>query len=194
MWIRSRSPRAAASASRSRSEPGSSLSDLLSAPHAKVTATSRFGHVRWPILLLTSSAVAALVGTFVGGINVDRHILAGPAAFRRGNSAGARQKGREAGARTKLFILDASKLYLDALEHDTTEVASWWMLHATLNRMRCCRRPRVIAAADNALRMIIDTYRQGEHDILGDQAGDRPGLSDPLRAFSEACHEELMMY
>jgi hypothetical protein len=52
----------------------------------------------------------------------------------------------------------------------------------------------VIAEADNALRMIIDTYARENTTFSGVRRWIRHGFPDPLRAFSEACHEELKMY
>jgi hypothetical protein len=49
-------------------------------------------------------------------------------------------------------------LYIDALEHNTTEIQKLVDIYATLNRMRVLSSPKVIAAAENALRMIMDTY------------------------------------
>ncbi len=94
----------------------------------------------------------------------------------------------------KLFIQDASKLYVDALEHNTTEIPKLVDIYATLNRMRVLSSPKVIAEADNALRMIIDTYAKENTTFSGIRQLMDHGFLDPLRAFSEACHEELKMH
>ena len=91
----------------------------------------------------------------------------------------------------KQFILDASKLYTDALEHNTTEITKLVDIYATLNRMRVLSSPKVIAAADNALRVIMDTYAKENATFSGIRQLIDNGFLDPLRAFSEACHEEL---
>ena len=94
----------------------------------------------------------------------------------------------------KLFIQDASKLYVDALEHNTTEITKLVGIYATLNRMRVLSSPKVIAESDNALRMIIDTYTKENTTFSGVRQSNSHGFPDPLRAFSEACHEELKKY
>jgi hypothetical protein len=92
------------------------------------------------------------------------------------------------------FIHDASKLYIDALEHNTTEIAKLVDIYATINRMRVLSSRNVIVAADNALRMIIDTYAKENTTFSGIRQSIGQGFSDPLRAFGQACHEELKMY
>ena len=51
-----------------------------------------------------------------------------------------------------------------------------------------------MAEADNALRMIIDTYAKENTTFSGIRQPISHGFSDPLRALSEACHEELKTY
>ena len=138
------------------------------------------------------SAVAALVGTFVGGMtSIATSWLGQQRQIKEQRKA--RQKA-EMQALYKLFIQDASKLYIDALEHNTTEIPKLVDIYATLNRMRVLSSPKVIAEADNALRMIIETYAKENTTFSGVRQSINHGFPDPLRAFSEACHEELRMY
>jgi gas vesicle protein len=138
------------------------------------------------------SAVAALVGTFVGGITSIATSWLGQQRqtkeLRRARAKAERQ------ALYKQFILDASKLYTDALEHNTTEITELVDIYATLNRIRVLSSPKVIAEADNALRMIVDTYAKENTTFSGIRQSIGHGFPDPLRAFSEACHEDLKMY
>ena len=138
------------------------------------------------------SAFAALVGTFVGGITSIATTWIGQQRHSK-EQRRARQKA-EMQALYKLFIQDASKLYVDALEHNTTEITKLVGIYATLNRMRVLSSPKVIAESDNALRMIIDTYGRENTTFSGVRQSISHGFPDPLRAFSEACHEELKMY
>jgi hypothetical protein len=135
------------------------------------------------------SAVAALVGTFVGGVTSIATSWLGQQRQTK-EQRRAREKD-ELEALYKQFILDASKLYGDALEHNTTEIPKLVDIYATLNRMRVLASPKVIAAADNALRMIIDTYARENTTFSGVSQSISHGFPDPLRVFSEACHEEL---
>jgi hypothetical protein len=78
--------------------------------------------------------------------------------------------------------------------HNTTEIPKLVDIYATLNRMRVLSSPKVVAEADNALRMIINTYAKENTTFSGIRQSISHGFPDPLRAFSEACHEELKMY
>ena len=135
------------------------------------------------------SAVAALVGTFVGGVTSIATSWLGQQRQTK-EQRRAREKD-ELQALYKQFIEDASKLYGDALEHNTTEIPKLVDIYATLNRMRVLSSPKVIAAADNALRMIVATYAKENATFSGIRQSISHGFPDPLRAFSEACHQEL---
>ena len=135
------------------------------------------------------SAVAALVGTFVGGITSIATSWLGQQRQTK-EQRRAREKD-ELQELYKQFIQDGSKLYVDALEHNTTEIPKLVDIYATLNRMRVLSSPKVIAEADNALRMIVDTYAKENATFSGIRQLIDHGFLDPLRAFSEACHEEL---
>ena len=135
------------------------------------------------------SAAAALVGTFVGGITSIATSWLGQQ--RQTKEQRRARKQDELQDLYRQFILDASKLYIDALEHNTTEIPKLVDIYATLNRMRVLSSPKVIAAADNALRMIVDTYAKENATFSGIRQLIDHGFPDPLRAFSEACHEEL---
>jgi hypothetical protein len=138
------------------------------------------------------SAVAALVGTFVGGITSIATSWLGQQRQTK-EQRRAREKD-ELQALYKQFILDASKLYGDALVHNTTEIPNLVDIYGTLNRMRVLSSPKVIAAADNALRIIVATYAKENATFSGIRQSILHGFPDPLRAFSEACHEQLKMY
>jgi hypothetical protein len=138
------------------------------------------------------SAVAALVGTFVGGItSIATSWLGQQRQTKEQRRSGEKN---ELQALDKQFIQDASKLYVNALEHNTTEIPKLVDVYATLNRIRVLSSPKVIAEADGALRMIVDTYAKENATFSGIRQLIDHGFPDPLRAFSEACHEELKMY
>jgi hypothetical protein len=138
------------------------------------------------------SAVAALVGTFVGGITSIATSWLGQQRQTK-EQRRARQKA-EVQALYKQFILDGSKLYVDALEHDTTELSKLVDIYATLNRMRVLSSQKVVAAADSALRTILNTYAKENATFSGVRESIIHGFPDPLRAFADACHEELETY
>jgi hypothetical protein len=138
------------------------------------------------------SAVAALVGTFVGGITSIATSWLGQQ--RQTKEQRIARKKDELQDLYRQFILDASKLYIDALEHNTTKLPKLVDIYATINRMRVLSPPKVVAEADKALRMIIDTYAQENKTFSGIRQSISQGFPDPLRAFSQACHDELKMY
>jgi len=138
------------------------------------------------------SAVAALIGTFVGGITSIATSWLGQQHQTKEQRRAHKQD--ELQALYRQFILDASKLYIDALEHNTTELPKLVDIYATINRMRVLSPPKVVAEADKALRMIIDTYANENATFSGIRQSISQGFPDPLRAFSQACHDELKMY
>ena len=80
------------------------------------------------------SALAALVGTFVGGTT---SIVTSWMGLQRQTREQRRvQQKAELQELYKQFIQDASRLYVDALEHNTTEISKLVDIYATLNRMR----------------------------------------------------------
>ena len=135
------------------------------------------------------SAAAALVGTFVGGITSVATSWLG-----QQRQTKEQRKAREKEALQELykqFIDNASRLYLDALEHNTTEMSKLVDIYSTLNRMRVLSSPKVVAAADSALRVIVGVYANQNATFAGVRQSIGHGFLDPLRPFSEACHEEL---
>ena len=90
------------------------------------------------------SAVAALVGTFVGGITSIATSWLGQQRQTM-EQRRAREKD-ELQALYKQFIQDASKLYVDALEHNTTEIPKLVDIYATLNRMQAAWQPLPISS------------------------------------------------
>jgi gas vesicle protein len=138
------------------------------------------------------SAFAALVGTFVGGITSIATSWLGQQRQSK-EQRRAREK-TELQALYKQFIQEASKLYLDALEHNKTEISKLVDAYATLNRIRVQSSSKVVDEADRAVRLILQAY-ENENTTFSDIIHSiNKGLVDPLRPFSEACHEELRTY
>ena len=138
------------------------------------------------------SAFAALVGTFVGGITSIATSWLGQQRQSK-EQRRAREK-TELQALYKQFIQEASKLYLDALEHNKTEISKLVDAYATLNRIRVQSSSKVVDEADRAVRLILQAY-ENENTTFSDIIHFiNKGLVDPLRTFSEACHEELRTY
>jgi hypothetical protein len=92
----------------------------------------------------------------------------------------------------KEFIEEAAKCYVEALQTDKPNVATFVVLYAKMSRMRGISSPKVLAAADHVLKRIADAYSEPQlimtNDRLRAMLGDKS--MDALRDFGEACREE----
>ena len=88
------------------------------------------------------------------------------------------------------FIEEASKLFTDALTHQLDEPSKFVRLYALVGNLRLCASADVIAKAEEAMRHIFETYNRPDIDFrsLRERQEDD---NDVLRAFSEACREDL---
>jgi hypothetical protein len=91
----------------------------------------------------------------------------------------------------KSFIEEASRMYGDALIHDTLEVSGLIGLYALINRMRITSSRTVIEHAAWVARTITDTYNQPNKTPAELEAMIQGGGGDLLHAFSEVCRKEL---
>ena len=89
----------------------------------------------------------------------------------------------------KRFIVEVSKLYADALVSNKSEISNLVTVYALIARMRVVSSDEVIERAENAARLIIQTYLAPNREFI-----ELPNLineMDPLRHFSEASRREL---
>jgi hypothetical protein len=135
------------------------------------------------------SGLAALAGPDVGGLTSIVNMWLTQHAQTR-----TQQRAHEKLKREELyghFIDEASKLYADALQHQTEDASALVGLFALISRIRLLSSPGVTKIAEQVARSIVETYPAPTktfrelRDLLHHEA------FDPLRAFSEACHEEL---
>jgi hypothetical protein len=135
------------------------------------------------------SALAALAGSAIGGLT--SFAAAWVTQRQQANVQWLLQDKSRRQELYKQFIEEASKLYADALVHNQVEVSALVSIYALNSRMRIISSPDIVERADKVIRMIIDTYFLPNKTFpeLRDMIG-RDAL-DPLRAFSEACREEL---
>ena len=135
------------------------------------------------------SALSALAGTFVGGFT---SIITSWLGQRHQSKVERRMRDKsEREELYKQFILEASSLYVDALEHEQTDVPKFINIYATLNLIRILSSQKVIEAADRALRQIIGTYPKKKktlHELVTSTDNE---AFDLLRPFSQACRDEL---
>ena len=135
------------------------------------------------------SALAALAGTAVGGMtNVIANLLTHRIQAR------AQSLQHEKNRRQILyrdFIEEASKCYIDALQHDEADVPGLVGLYAKLSRMRVLSSQKVVDSADSITQKILDVYLEPDKSFieLRDMAKSR--TIDLLRYISATCREEF---
>jgi hypothetical protein len=135
------------------------------------------------------SALAALTGTTVGGLtSVAANWLNNRLQIR------AEWLRHEKNRRQMLyrdFIEEATKCYIQALQHDEPDVPDLVNLYAKLGRMRVLSSEPVVHSAESIARKILDTYLEPDKTFveLRDMANN--GTIDVLSEFSATCREEL---
>jgi hypothetical protein len=139
------------------------------------------------------SAVAALAGSIIGGLT---SLATSWLTHRTQTRAGELTRNRRRRERLyRTFIEEASRLYIDALEHDESQAfeqtAGLVKIYAVVSRMRVLSSPRVIEAAENILRKIVDTYAAPNKTFPELRQMLHQDAVDPLREFSEACRAEF---
>jgi hypothetical protein len=88
------------------------------------------------------------------------------------------------------FIEEASKLFTDALTHQLEEPSKFVRLYALVRNLRLCASPSVIVRAEDVMRLIFKTYNLPNVNVRNLE-GRQEKDTDVLRAFSEACREDL---
>jgi hypothetical protein len=93
----------------------------------------------------------------------------------------------------KEFIQEASKSFVDALQHDNPNIGSIMVLYEKLSRMRIISSPEVLAAAEEVVKRIIDTLLQPAISLTSEKVRQmfESGSADILRSFGEACRLEF---
>ena len=135
------------------------------------------------------SAFAALAGAVIGGLT--SFAVAWVTQHHQANVQWLLQEKTKRQELYQQFIEEASKLYVDALIHDQTAIPPLVSLYASINKMRVVSNPGIAERADKVVRIIVDTYVLPNKSFQEVVAMVQSGALDPLRDFSEACHEEL---
>jgi hypothetical protein len=136
------------------------------------------------------SALAALTGSAVGGLtSVAANWLNQKGQIR------AQWLHHERSRRQILyrdFIEEASKCYIDALQHHEADadIPSLVGLYAKLGRMRVLSSRPVVHGAEHIAKKIMDTYLQPDKSFVELRDMARSGAIDLLREFSDACRDE----
>jgi hypothetical protein len=93
----------------------------------------------------------------------------------------------------KEFIEEASKCYVDALQHDSTkaDIPGLVVLYGKIDRMRILSSPEVVASAERVGRIILDTYLEPDRSFLELREMVHAGTVNLLREFGDVCREEF---
>ena len=135
------------------------------------------------------TALAALAGTAVGGLtSVAANLLSHRIQIK------AQWLQHEKNRRQMLyrdFIEQASKCYIDALQHGQADISSLVGLYAKLSRMRVLSSGPVLSSAEHITRRILDTYLEPDKSFVELRDMAKSGAIDLLRHFTEACRSEF---
>jgi hypothetical protein len=88
------------------------------------------------------------------------------------------------------FIEEASKLFPDALTHQLDDPSTFVRLYALVGKLRLFGTAAVISRPEEVMRLIVETYKLPNRDFRNPDERQEHDV-DVLRAFSEACREEL---
>ena len=135
------------------------------------------------------SALAALTGAAVGGLT------SGIANWLNHRSQLRAQWLLHEKSRRQIlyrdFIEQASKCYIDALQHDEADIPGLVGLYAKTSRMRTLSSRQVVHRAEEVTRRILDTYLEPDKSFVQLREMAVDGSIDLLRGFSDACHDEF---
>ena len=137
------------------------------------------------------SALAALAGAAIGGfMSVIASWLAQQREARTQWFTHDRLRREDL---YKEFIEEASKCYVDALQHDATkaDLPGLVVLYSKVNRMRILSAPKVVASAERVGHKILDTYLEPDRTFLELRDMVHSGTIDILKEFGDACREEF---
>ena len=89
------------------------------------------------------------------------------------------------------FVLEASRLYGDALSHEKDDVTDLVQLYALVAKMRLWASRPVVLAAERAMNAIIETYLQPNRTLHEIRTLAQSGEMNFLLDFGEACRADL---
>jgi hypothetical protein len=88
------------------------------------------------------------------------------------------------------FIEEASRLFTDALTNQFDDPSKFVRLYALVGKLRLCTSSNVITKAEEVMQHIVKIYHLTNRDFSNPEERQRDDV-DVLRAFSEACREDL---
>jgi len=136
-----------------------------------------------------TSALAALAGSAIGGLTSVAANWLNQRSLIRAQWVQHEKTRRQILYRD--FIDEASKCYIDALQHNEADVSSLVGLYAKLSRMRVSSSKPVVQHADVIARKILDTYLEPDRSFVELRDMAINGSIDLLQEFSDACRDEF---
>jgi len=136
-----------------------------------------------------ASALFGLAGALIGS-------LANVVTTWATQSLQLREKHKDAdyGRKQKLFsdfIAEASRLYGDALSHQTDDATGFVGLYALVAKMRLVAPGPVVAAAEEAMKTIVESYLEPNRTLREIRTLAQQGGLDFLLRFGEECRAHL---
>jgi hypothetical protein len=89
------------------------------------------------------------------------------------------------------FIAESAKLIMDAFTHQLDKPETLFPVYALINRIRLRASQPVLVEAERVLRNITEQYFARSLTVDEMRALARSADADPMKAFGEACRNEL---
>jgi hypothetical protein len=134
------------------------------------------------------SAIAALAGSAIGALASFATTWLTQHSQER-----ARRFAQAVALRQRLygeFIEETSKLFTDALTHELDDPSKFVRIYALVGKLRLFAAANVISRAEEVMRHVVETYNLPNRDFRNPVERHEQDV-DVLRAFSEACREDL---
>ena len=135
------------------------------------------------------TALSAVMGSLVGGAS-----SIGTAWFTHRAQSKRELLNSELRRREQMyteFIVECSRLSVDALDHSLDNPATLMQVYALQNRIKLSSSREVVLAAETAIKNIIALYFKPKITIEQLRREFEVEQIDPLREFSETCRKEL---
>jgi hypothetical protein len=122
-------------------------------------------------------AAGSVIGTWITARNATRRDLLGKQIARRE-------------ALYSDFIGESTRLFVDALQHNTSELEKLLPIYALMSRIRLSSSKLVLQKAEQLIQTILATYPHPKLTVEQIESRVMNG-EDPLRQFSDTCRIEL---
>jgi hypothetical protein len=90
------------------------------------------------------------------------------------------------------FIMEASRLAVDAVSHSLENLEKFVILYGIIGRIRLVASEEVLTEAESCCQRIVELYARPNISVEQIGRSIDPNELDPLKPFSSACRAELM--